>query len=133
VSAASAEEARTSLGVLTCTVVKPPEGQTRNMSCGFKPTGTGAEEKNSGSVRGTQGAEAAGKIVLVWTVLGPAIDKLPAGFLTQRYAPTESVPGKAPALVGNKNPAVALQPETNTETGTFAATDVELILTGTPA
>jgi hypothetical protein len=130
---ASAEEARTVLGVLTCTVVKPADGQSRNISCGFKPTGTGAEEKYSGSVRGAQMAEPAGKMVLVWTVQGPATDKLAAGFLAQRYAPAESVPGKAPALVGGKNPVIALQPETNTDTGSFAAIEVELILTGTPA
>jgi hypothetical protein len=131
--AAVAEEARTSLGVLTCTVVTSANDQARNMSCGFKPTGSGPEEKYGGSVRGSQQPQLPGKLVLVWVVLGRTVDKLPAGFLAQRYVAAESAPGKVPALVGEKNPTIALQPETNTDTGTFAATEVVLELTGTPA
>jgi len=133
VPVACAEEARTVLGVLTCTVATPGDGQDSNMSCGFKPTQTGAEEKYSGRIRGAQQAEAATKIVLMWTVTGPAMERFPAGHLAQRYTAAETQPGKPPVLVGAKDATIALQPETNPDAGPFAAIEVELVLTGTPA
>jgi hypothetical protein len=51
---ACAEQARTKLGVLTCTVVNPAKDEGQKMTCGFKPAGTGAEEKYSGNVRGSE-------------------------------------------------------------------------------
>jgi hypothetical protein len=66
-SAAWAEQARTNLGVLTCTVVSPVKDEAHKMTFGFKPVGTGAEEKYSGSVRGSEQDLPSGKVVLVWT------------------------------------------------------------------
>ena len=64
------------------------------MTCGFRPAGTGAEEKYSGSVRGSEQDLPSGKVVLVWTVVGPADGKIGAvhSFATihesQRYVGT---------------------------------------------
>jgi hypothetical protein len=104
------------------------------MTCGFKPAGTGAEEKYSGSVRGSEQDLPSGKVVLVWAVVGPADGKIGAGILSQRYTKAKGMSGPAPMLVGEKNPAIALQAETNNGSAAYASiTQIELELTGTPA
>ena len=129
---ACAEQARTNLGVLTCTVANPAKGESQRMTCGFKPAGTGAEENYSGNIRGSE--QASGKVVLVWTVLGPADGKIGAGILSQRYMKAKRTSGQVPMLVGEKNPAIALQSETNNGSAAYASiTQIELELTGTPA
>jgi len=131
---ACAEQARTNLGVLTCTVANPGKDDGHKMTCGFKPAGTGAEEKYSGSVRGSEQALPSGKVVLVWTVVGPADGKIGAGILSQRYKKAKDSSGLVPMLVGEKNPAIALQSETNNGSAAYAGiTQIELELTGTPA
>jgi hypothetical protein len=133
-SVASAERARTNLGVLTCTVVSPVKDAAHKMTCGFKPAGTGAEEKYSGSVRGSEQDLPSGKVVLVWTVVGPADGKIGAGILSQRYTKAKGMSGPAPMLAGEKNPAIALQAETNNGSAAYASiTQIELELIGTPA
>jgi hypothetical protein len=84
-SSAFAEKAPSSLGVLTCTLVKPDQDAAHKMTCGFKPAGTGAEEKYNGTVSESSQDLPSGKIVLIWTVLGPAEGKIRAGILAQRY------------------------------------------------
>jgi hypothetical protein len=129
-----AEQARTNLGVLTCTVVTPAKDEANKMSCGFKPAGTGAEEKYSGSIRGSEQDLPSGKIVLVWTVVGRADGKTGTGILSQRYTKAKGASGQGPMLVGEKNPAIALQSETNNGSAAYASiTQIELELTGTPA
>jgi len=54
-----------------------------------------------------------GKIVLIWTVLGPAVGKIRAGILAQRYVKATNAPGHAPVLVGETNSGIAVQFETN--------------------
>lgn len=126
-----AQESRTTVGILTCTVAKPAEGG-ENMSCGFKSTGNAAEEKYVGVVHGLRIGEVS-KEVLVWTVVGPAEGKPSAGFLAQEYARSKD-PGHPPVWVGEKNPAIVLQFETHrsAETGS-GVTKVELKLAGTSA
>ena len=132
-SIASAEKARTNLGVLTCTVVSPVKDEAHKMTCGFRSAGTGAEEKYSGSVRGSEQDLRSGKVVLVWTVVGPA-DGNGAGILSQRYTKAKGTSGQAPMLVGEKNPAIVLQSETNNGSAAYASiAQIELELTGTPA
>ena len=82
--ATAAEEPRTNLGTLTCTLAKSPEAEARNITCGFKPAGSGPEQKYTGSVHGRAQDAATGKLVLVWTVIGPAGANLPEGLLAQR-------------------------------------------------
>jgi hypothetical protein len=131
---ASAEQARTNLGVLTCTVVKPAKDEGHKMNCGFKPAGSGAEEKYIGNVRGSEQELPSGKVVLVWTVVGPAEGKIGAGILSQRYTRGKDTSGQVSMLVGEKNPAIILQSETNDGSAAYASiTQIELELTGTPA
>jgi Protein of unknown function (DUF992) len=130
----AAEEPRTTLGTLTCTLAKSPEAEARNMTCGFKPAGSGAEQKYTGSVQGPAQDAATGKLVLVWTVIGPADAKLPDGLLAQRYVKTVGAPGQPPLFVGEANSAIALQFETNGGAETSGAiTQVELMRAGTAA
>jgi hypothetical protein len=103
-------------------------------SCGFKPAGTGAEEKYSGTISESSQDLPSGKIVLIWTVLGPAEGKIQAGILAQRYVKATSAPGQTPLLVGETNPAIALQFETNDGSAPYETiTQMELELTGTAA
>jgi hypothetical protein len=133
-SVACAEQARTNLGVLTCTVVNPGKDEGHKMTCGFKPAGSGAEEKYSGTVRGSEQDLPSGKVVLVWTVLGPADGKIGAGILSQPYMKAKGTSGQVPMLVGEKNPAIVLQSETNNGSAAYASiTQIKLELTGTPA
>jgi len=132
-SAAYAEKAPASLGVLTCTLVKPGQDTAHKMTCGFKPAGSGAEEKYSGTIRESTHELPHGKIVLIWTVLGPAEGKMRAGLLAQQYVKDTSAPGQT-MLVGEANSAIALQFETNNGAAAYEAiTRMELQLTGTPA
>ena len=133
-SAAWAEQARTNVGVLTCTLIKPDKDVGQKMTCGFKAAGAGADEKYSGTIRGSDQELAAGKIVLVWAVIGPAEAKIPTGFLSQRYVRAKSAPGQPAVLVGEKNPAIVLQSETNNGSAAHTTiTQMDLELTGIPA
>jgi Protein of unknown function (DUF992) len=133
-TAGHAEKAPASLGVLTCTLVRPSQDMAHKMSCGFKPTGSGAEEKYSGTIRESSHDLPAGKVVLIWTVLGPGEEKVRAGLLAQPYVKDTSASGQTSMLVGEANSAIALQFETNNgEVAYEAITRMELQLTGTPA
>ena len=135
ISTAYAENARVNLGVLTCTLITPAQDAAHKMTCGFKPAGTGAEEKYSGTIRESGQDLPSGKVVLIWAVLGAAEGKIRAGILAQRYVKARGTPGQAPMLVGETNAAVALQFETNNDgVATFETiTLVELELAGTHA
>ena len=49
--AGGAEEARTTVGVLTCTLADGTTDSAGRMTCGFKPTGTSADEKYDGTLQ----------------------------------------------------------------------------------
>jgi len=133
-STSYAEKAPANFGVLTCTLVKPGQDAGHKMSCGFKPVGTGAEEKYSGIIRESSQDLPSGKVVLIWTVLGPAEGKIRAGILAQRYVKATNAPGHAPVLVGETNSGIALQFETNDSAAPYETiTQMELQLTGTSA
>jgi hypothetical protein len=128
-----AEEQRTTLGVLTCTLAKATEAGGNNVMCGFKALGDSvAEERYVGTVRGLA-QPAVGKQVLIWSVLGPSATKPAPGFLAQRYARAKA-PGHPPAWVGETNSTIALRFETHegAEIGN-AITELELKLGGTSA
>ena len=104
------------------------------MTCGFKPTGSGAEERYVGTIRTRDEAAPAGKIVLVWAVIGPANMKMSAGILAQRFAKGGRASGQPPTLVGETNSSIVLQFETSNGTeASDAITQVELKITTTPA
>ena len=133
-TAASAQKPRVNLGVLTCTLVKPAQDAAHKLTCGFKQAGTGAEEKYSGTIQESGQDLPSGKVVLIWTVLGPAEGKLRAGILAQRYVKGIRAPGQSSMLVGETNPAIVLQFETNDGAATYDTISLmELELTGTPA
>jgi Protein of unknown function (DUF992) len=132
-SASIAEEARTTIGVLTCTLAGGMTDGARKMTCGFKPTGTATEEKYDGSLQGF-GKSSVGKQVLVWSIVGPANTKLSAGFLGQRYARAKEIVGQPPSWIGETNSAIVLQFETHGDAGLAKGiTQIDLKLAGTSA
>ena len=130
---ASAEKARTNIGVLTCTVAKSAEVQPREMACGFKPTGMGSEEKFTGVIQGTVGDTAA-KLVLVWAVLGPADTKVSSKQLAQKYSRTATPPGQPPIWMGERAKEIMLQFETNDSANSnLNINEIELRVSSTAA
>lgn len=129
--AAPAEKARTNIGVLTCTLVKAADTRPGEMTCGFKPTGRGQEEKFTGYIRGTR-PEGRGKLVLVWAVLGSASGKVSGGQLAQKYIRASAGAGQPPLWVGTRNKEIALQFETNDSArANIGIVEIELRLAGT--
>jgi len=134
VSTARAEKPVAKFGVLTCTSVKPAHNMAHRMTCGFKPEGTGAEEKYRGIIRESSQDLPSGKIVLIWTVVGPAEGKMRAGILAQGYLKAISAPGQTSVLVGETDPGIALHFETNDGGAAYETiTRMELELIGTSA
>lgn len=132
--AIASEQPHTTLGVLTCTLLKPAQDEGHKMTCGFKPTGTGAEEKYGGTIQQSAQDLPPGKVVLIWLVLGPADEKLRGGILAQRYLRGVAEPGQPPVLTGETDPRIALQFETNDGVASYdTITQIELALTQTPA
>ena len=130
-TAGVAEEAPTTLGVLTCTLEDGTIDGGRKMTCGFRPTGTGTDEKYEGTLQGL-GQWAAGKQVLVWSVISPASKKPSLGFLAQRYARAK-LAGHAPSWVGQTSAIVLLfETHADAEFGN-AITELELKLSETSA
>ena len=132
-SAGVAEEAQTTIGVLTCTLSDgTSDGGGRKMTCGFRSTGIAADEKYEGILQGL-GQWAAGKQVLVWSVVGPASKQPSLGFLAQRYSRAK-LAGRPPSWVGQTKSAIVLLFETHAdaEFGN-AITELELKLSGTSA
>ena len=132
-------QSQTSIGVLTCTSGASIEGKSdadnpNQMTCGFKPTGGGAEQRYSGTFKmGPNASAPAGKLVWVWSVVGPDTSKLPIGWLAQKYvAEARSSLGGVLVLAGKSNNAVSLQAETAGGT-TGGVMEVELKLLTTPA
>ena len=138
--AAQAQQPRTSIGVLTCTSGVGSEGKgaadnSRLMTCGFKPTGSGAEQRYSGTLKvaGQAAQEAEGKRVWVWSVTGPASPGAPSGGLAQKYiSAARRTDGAQMILVGESNNAITLQAETSGGAGPRVM-EVELKLLTTPA
>jgi hypothetical protein len=138
--AAYAQGQRTSIGVLTCTSGAGIEGKRAAdnldmMTCGFKPTGSGAEQRYSGTLKvaGQAAPAPEGKRVWVWSVTGPASPGAPSGVLAQKYvADPRGMSGPVMVLVGESNDAITLQAETSGGTPARIM-EVELKLLTTPA
>lgn len=136
------EGPRTSLGTLTCSTA--PSNQQTNaemapMNCAFKATGSAHEERYSGTIAELGGGKKIdGKLVLVWTVSGPANAKLSPGLLAQRYVSGAIGAGSADSaprvLVGQNKPELVLQEVTDGASGPgVQVTMVDLKLSLTPA
>lgn len=133
-------QSQTSIGVLTCTSgagIKS-KGATDNpqqMTCGFKPTGSGTEQRYSGTLKmaGQSAGASSGKRVWVWSVLGPSTSKVTGNALAQKYvADARSTHGPVMVLTGESNNAISLQAET-AGGAAGVAMEVELKLLTTPA
>jgi hypothetical protein len=130
---------RTTIGVLTCTSGAGIEGKgaadnPNQMTCGFRPTGVWAEQRYSGTFKmGPNAGAPAGKLVWVWSVVGPETSKLPIGWLAQKYvADARSALGGVMVLTGKSNNAISLQAET-AGGAAGAVMEVELKLLATQA
>jgi Protein of unknown function (DUF992) len=131
---------QTSIGVLTCTSGAGIEGKGAAdnpdlMTCGFKPTDGGAEQRYSGTFKtGAQDSGApAGKRVWVWSVLGPSMSKMTGNALAQKYVvDARSAHSGVMVLTGESNNAISLQAET-AGGAAGVAMEVELKLLTTPA
>lgn len=146
-SIAGAQEVRDNIGVLTCTLsgsrdaqaAQPPasSGDSRNLSCVFKPDGGGAEETYVGLIRVVGGTDAlSGKQVLIWVVMGPSKKTRAPGALAQTYVGEAAPPGTAARiLVGERDPLFGLAPMTNSAAprGGEAVTVIELRVHAVPA
>ena len=141
---ASAQEARTNFGLLTCTVEKGQEqrvavkGPTQAVACGFRPTMAGAEEDYTGTIHhsGTGKEVLTGKVVLMWVVNAPANTKPSRGWLKQSYIadPNPSDP-TVRLFVGQTNRAIVLQLEVDAPVPggpAISVSSVDLKLTATP-
>jgi Protein of unknown function (DUF992) len=132
-------QSQTSIGVLTCTSGAGIEGKgaadnPNQMTCGFRPTGVWAEQRYSGTFKmGPNAGAPAGKLVWVWSVVGPETSKLPIGWLAQKYvADARSALGGVMVLTGKSNNAISLQAET-AGGAAGAVMEVELKLLATQA
>lgn len=119
-SPALAQGARRDIGVLTCDLAQSQEGQgetesqrlTQDMLCMFRPGNRGPEETYTGTlqylVSGRQPSDARVKI---WIVKAAPGTTTTAGLLQQTYAADPAAPvGQAPALIGESNATIVLQP-----------------------
>ena len=133
-------QSQTSIGVLTCTSGAGIEGKgaadnPELMTCGFKPTSGGAEQRFSGTFKavGPNAGAPAGKRVWVWSVLGPSTSKVAGNALAQKYVvDARSAHGGVMVLTGESNNAISLQAET-ADGAAGVAMEVELKLLTTPA
>jgi hypothetical protein len=142
---ASAQEARTNFGLLTCAAVKGQEqpvavkGPTQAVTCAFKPTAAGTEENYVGTVHhsGVGREVLTGKAVLMWVVSAPANTKPVRGWLEQSYIADPPHSGSTVRLfVGQTNPAVVLQLEMDANipgSQRISVSRVDLKLTAIPA
>jgi hypothetical protein len=133
-------QAQTSIGVLTCTSGAGIEGKGAAdnldlMTCGFKPTGGGAEQRYAGKFKSAapNSGAPAGKRVWVWSVLGPSTSKVTGNTLAQKYVvDARSAHSGVMVLTGESNNAISLQAET-AGGAAGVAMEVELKLLTTPA
>ena len=131
---------QTSIGVLTCTSGAGIEGKGAAdnpdlMTCGFKPTSGGAEQRYSGTFKtaAPNAGAPAGKRVWVWSVLDPSTSRVTGNALAQKYVvDARSAHGGVVVLTGESNNAISLQAET-AGGAAGVAMEVELKLLTTPA
>lgn len=138
-----AQQVRTNLGTLTCTVAdaiapdKKPDSEQRPLRCSYRPTAGGAEQVYSGTIAKVgQDRLPSGKLVLIWVVNGPEGADSTPGFLAQSYvgSPVESAASRSTVLLaGQKNDSLSLQSSTPTgEPDTAAVTILDLSLSMIP-
>ena len=137
------------LGVLACTpgrvvdTVASAQNATTNeaveVACSFKSP-RGPPETYAGLVKAIGGVGALpGKNALLWSVRVPAGTNSAPGLLQQSYVIDSATPtGQEPALIGERNSAIALQTLVEKQVGSatkekqppppFVVTDMDLVL-----
>jgi hypothetical protein len=121
------------------------ERQTRELLCVFRPIDSEAEETYAGSVESVGSEKAlAEQRVLIWVVKGSREEMRSPGLLQQVYAADPAAnPGHPPALIGEANRSLVLQPfadsqspaliEGKPQTTAAVVVVVSLILRSAPA
>jgi len=101
------------VGTLTCTAeVAPSAAKTSGwkLSCAFEQAGTTSVQHYSGEITGLDQAErAAGKALLVWTVLAATAPAETAN-LVGVYKTTQDAGLPAQSLIGGRDQTIVLQP-----------------------
>lgn len=143
---AAAQQPRTNIGTLTCTVADAPNpptqpqtavGEERSMRCVYRSAAGDAEQTYSGTIKraGTDRLSDA-KLVLIWVVWGPAEKQSAPGALAQTYIgqgdSDKTTPGSG-GLVGQSDAAYTLQASTPTGETDSTVTVVDLQLRSVPA
>jgi hypothetical protein len=114
----SAEQSCRNSG-LTCDLVAgrngnegPSQRQTRDLSCTFRPGSLGPEETYTGTLQYLVGErQPESTRVLIWIVKALPTTAATPGLLQQIYAADPGAPtGHAPALIGESNGSIILQP-----------------------
>jgi hypothetical protein len=142
-SGVAAQEVKTSIGTLTCTLSADPierkagAEELRDMSCLFKPTGDGAEIAYTGTiVKAGPASLPGGKIVLIWSVIGPKGPDADHTALAQRFVGQTGPADQTGAgvLIGQTDRSYGLNAITNaTASPRLAVTVVDLKLKTVPA
>jgi hypothetical protein len=116
------QDVRRDIGVLTCELAESKEArsgtelgsqrQTREMVCAFRPGNNSPEEIYTGTVQSlVEDKPLTHNRVMIWIVKGSLATTESAGLLQQIYAADPSAPlGQAPALIGESNVSIVLQP-----------------------
>ena len=123
-----AQEARRDIGVLTCELAQSQEGQggtesqrpTQDMLCVFRPVNRGPEETYTGTLQYlVSDRQPPNARVMIWIVKAPSGTTETAGLLQQTYAADRAAPvGHAPALIGESNVSIVLQPMADSQAPT---------------
>lgn len=122
VVSASAQQARTEMGLLTCGITRSeqtrsgaevvaPLRRTWDLQCAFRPANGGPEETYTGTLQsvGAQ-KELSEKRVLIWIVKGGRGAKASPGLLQQVYAADVAAnPAHSPPLTGEADTSLVLE------------------------
>jgi hypothetical protein len=127
---ASAIEAKTRVGILTCNIEGGPGfivGSTKEARCLFNPNGSGGNERYTGSInRVGIDIGVTGNAVMTWAVFAPS-DSVKRRALAGNYVGASAeasagVGGGANLLVGGNDNTISLQPlSVKGQTGVNAA------------
>jgi hypothetical protein len=110
------------------------------MLCSFKPSGTGPEEHYTGEIKSVGSNETlAGKLVLMWAVIGPDYVSFAPGLLQQTFMGRMGTSGGGetktpPMLVGESDESFVLRSLNESEpSGANSVTVISLKVESTPA